>query len=157
MPASTENKVPAVLSNLYADSSVPKDCSGFFKAVIKKLGITGLNGQANDIINTIDSTPGSWIKIGAGAKAGTEASKLAGQGYFVVAILKGAEHADHRANGHLAVVLSTTTSEGYPYVIGGGGKTGQSDGSKAVRGVWRTVDAPNVRYYRSTGTFDQLK
>ena len=33
---------------------------------------------------------------------------------------------------------------------------GQSDGSKAVRGVWRGIDAPNVQYYRTPDSYPLL-
>ena len=54
-------------------------------------------------------------------------------------------------------MLPGPTKDGYPYVISGSTVAdGQSDGTKAVRGVWRGIDAPNVQYYRTTGKYPAL-
>jgi hypothetical protein len=151
------------LSGIYANADVT-NCSGYFKDVARALGILGPDkavpdDQANPIIDYISSHPEYWSKIDAGMAltATTEASR----GHLVVALLKGADHADHRAHGHLAIVLSLPLLDGYPHVICAGAPSGRSDGSKAVyasnyRGVWRKVDAPNVTYYETIATFPDL-
>jgi hypothetical protein len=96
-----------------------------------------------------------------GAEDGQKAANEAAKGYLVVAVLKGADHSDHREAGHVAIVLPPPTLDRYPYVICSGGKAGTSDGSKAVYtpkvgGVWTQVDAAHVKYYETKTTFPQL-
>jgi hypothetical protein len=155
----------AFLKDIYKTTE-PGNCSGFLKKVADTLGILGPNkavpdDRANPIIESIGSHPASWSYIGKGDADGVKAATEAGKGYLVVAVLKGAEHSDHREAGHVAIVLPLPTLDRYPYVICSGGKAGSSDGSKAVYtpkvgGVWSPADAPNVKYYETKTTFPQL-
>jgi len=162
---------PKILTDLYSDTSLRNNCSGYFKAVGKKLGVTLPDIQADPLIEQISSGSPGWVKIGSGTEGGNQAAQLAGQGYLVVALLKAADHYPFKLNkdtgkydiphpyhhGHLAIVLPGATKDGYPYVISGSiVADGQSDGSKSVRGVWRGIDAPNVQYYRTTDKYPSL-
>ena len=153
------------LKGIYATAEVG-NCSGFLKKVAKELGILGANkaipeDRANQIIEFISSHPDFWEYVGVGKKEGLKAATEASKGYFVVAVLKGSEHSDHREAGHVAIVLPPPMIDVYPRVICSGGKYGSSDGSKAVYtpmvyGVWTAVDALNVKYYKTKNTFPQL-
>jgi hypothetical protein len=163
--------VAPFLKELYSDSSLRTNCSGFFKAVARKLDLPLPDVQADPLIEQISNDGAHWIPLGKGTDAGTQAAAYAGQGYLVVALLKAAEHLPFKLNkttgkydiphpyhhGHLSIVLPGGTKDGYPYVISGSiVADGQSDGSKAVKGVWRGVDAPNVQYYRSSEKYPLL-
>ena len=153
------------LKGIYATAEVG-NCSGFLKQVAKELGILGVDkavpeDRANQIIEYISSRSEFWTYIGVGKTDGVKAATEASKGYFVVAVLKGSEHSDHREAGHVAIVLPPPTLDLYPYVICSGGKYGSSDGSKAVYtpkvfGVWKEEDAANVKYYETKTTFAQL-
>lgn len=147
------------LSGIYAGTD-PSYCNQFLIEVARQLGIKGgavPEDLANNIIDYISVHSEYWMKIGEGAKDGQNAAKYANDGYLVVAILKGKDHTDHRTNGHVAIVLPPPMLGDYPRVICAGSVAGRSDGSKAVRGVWKGVDAPNVKYYRTLNTFGELK
>ncbi|GDY10303.1 hypothetical protein LBMAG52_37910 [Planctomycetia bacterium] len=120
--------------------------------------------QADPLINNITVSGSVWIKIGEGTTSGSQAAQFAAQGYLVVALLKAQDHQPHKDgtpyhHGHLAIVLPDIPPAGsFPYVVSGSiVAEGQSDGSKRVRGVWRGIDAPNVKYYRTAKTYDLLK
>jgi len=165
-------QVPQVLKTLYDDKALQNDCSGFFKAVAKKLDVTTPKLTADGIIDYIsDPSKSDWIEIGKGIDAGRKAAEFAGKGYFVVALLKASEHLPFKKNpktgkydiphpyhhGHLSIVLAEVDKDGYPYLVSGSiVADGKSDGSKSVRGVWRGVDAPNVHYYRTSTTHADL-
>jgi hypothetical protein len=164
-------KVAKFLTELYGDASLRNNCSGFFKAVAKKVGLQMSDLPADALINEISASGNEWIKIGQGSEASGQAVQFASQGYLVVALLKAADHCPFKLNpktkkydiphpyshGHLAIVLPGGTSNGYPYVICGSiVAAGQSDGSKSVKGVWRGIDAPNVKYYRSANKYPLL-
>jgi hypothetical protein len=153
--------IAKILKEVY--DAKQNDCSGFFKALAQRLGLAGYdNLKADPIIDKIADPANGWEKLGAGATDGQEAAAKAGEGYLVVALLKAADHDPNRkdkktgkvvyqpyTHGHLAIIIPGPLKEGYPLVVSGSIVTdGKSDGSKAVLGVWRRMDAPNVQYYR---------
>jgi cell wall-associated NlpC family hydrolase len=118
------------------------NCSGFVKSVAKKLGIP-LPDTAN-ADGIVDFMASSWKKL----KSGEEAARLASTGTFVLAGLKGSEHAPARNNGHVAIVVSGALyKQKYPVVWGGSTGGAQSQGDKTVGEVWNTKDRDNVAYY----------
>jgi hypothetical protein len=163
--------VAKVLSELYADEKLRSNCSGFFKALVNgKLQMNMPDLQADALINYITVTGNAWVEIGNGPAKGVDAANYAAKGYLVVALLKAADHQPHKdgtpyTHGHMAIVLpDVPPANGYPFVVSGSiAADGQSDGSKRVyekgigRSVWRAIDAPNVKYYRTTQTFDLLQ
>jgi len=155
-------EIAKVLQELY-DSKLKNDCSGFFKGLAKRLGLSGYDNLVADaIIEKIADPATGWESLGTGSTDGAKAAASAGEGYLVIALLKAADHDPHRKNkktgeieirpythGHLSIVIPGTLKEGYPLVVSGSiVHDGQSDGSKSVLGVWRRVDAANVEYYR---------
>ena len=136
------------LTKAWGDVSLQSNCSGFLKQVAKEQGIT-LEGRANDIIEFIKT---HWELVPTAALA----AQAAADGSFVIALLSGPEHADHRDHGHVAVVLpgplqvrgSGETGGAYPLVWCAGGKGGKSDGTKTVGDVWMACDRNNVKYYK---------
>jgi hypothetical protein len=154
-------EISKILKDLYIANG--NDCSGFFKGLAQQLGLHGYDGLLADaIIAKIADPNGGWEKLGSGSDDGSTAAQSAAQGYLVIALLKAADHDARRTNkktgvveirpythGHLAVVIPGPLKEGYPLVVCGSiVQDGKSDGSKAVLGVWRRVDAPKVQYYR---------
>lgn len=109
------------------------DCSGFVKAVAAELGVT-LNGQANDIVDAIQTFP--WTK----AKDGAEAAVKASMGYLVIGGLKAA------TNGHVVVVVPGAVKDGkYPTAYWGSlGKVGKKD--TTVNWAWVVGDVDRVIY-----------
>ncbi len=165
----------AVLRDIYGrkDGSgklLADNCSGFVKETLKNFSISFSDGNADALIDQIAAPASEWMYLGKGAD-GAAAVKAAQAGYLVLAVLKAADHVqysidpvkktysvpNHRNNGHVSVVLPRADKDGYPYLISGSiVAAGKSDGSKSVRGVWRGVDAINVKYYRSAIVFGGL-
>jgi hypothetical protein len=154
MTNGSSDKAQAIRKSLektWLDVSVQTNCSGFLKDVAKDQGIA-LTGRANDIIASIIAT---WKLIPTSAIAAQEADN----GEFVVAVLRGPDHADHREEGHVAIVLpgpvqykGGDNGGSYPLVWCAGGKGGQSHGDKTVGDVWRPADRNNVKYYKYVQT-----
>lgn len=119
------------------------NCSGFVKAVAKKLGIPlPETVNADGIITSIS---GSWQKVSSGADAAQEAAT----GAFVIVGLKAADHTPARNNGHVAIVVSGKLyKQKYPVVWGGSTGGAQSQGDKSVGEVWNKSDRDNVVYYK---------
>lgn len=118
------------------------NCSGFVKAVAKKLGVP-LPDTAN-ADGIIDSISSSWKKL----ESGTEAARLASTGVFVLVGLKATSHTPARNNGHVAIVIrGKLYKEKYPVVWGGSTGGAQSQGDKSVGEVWNKSDRDNVVYY----------
>lgn len=97
------------------------NCSGFVKAVTKKLGIP-LPETAN-ADGSLDAISKSWTKL----ESGVEAARKAATGVFVIAGLKAADHSSARNNGHVAIVIDGELYKSkYPICwggsIGGGAK-----------------------------------
>jgi hypothetical protein len=153
--------IAKILEDLY-NSDLRNDCTGFFKGLAKRLGLPGYDHLGGGAILEKIADPGSgWEKLGVGSTAGAMAAAKASEGYLVVALLKAADHDPHRKNkrtgqieirpythGHISIVIPGPLEEGYPLVVSGSLiPDGRSDGSKAVLGVWRRVDAPKVQYY----------
>lgn len=118
------------------------NCSGFVKAVAKRLGIPLPETANADGIT--DAVANDWTAVASG----TEAARLAASGSFVLAVLKAADHKPSRNNGHVAIVVSGTLyKRQYPVVWGGSIGGAQSQGDKSVGEVWNNADRDNVRYY----------
>ena len=118
------------------------NCSGFVKAVAKKLGIyLPATANADGIVDHISTT---WKKLDSGA----DAARQAATGALVIAGLKAARHTLARNNGHVAIVVSGKLyKEKYPVVWGGSTGGAQSQGDKSVGEVWNKKDRDNVVYY----------
>ena len=109
------------------------NCSGFVKDVAADLGI-GLSGQANEIVDTIQTKP--WTVL----KSGAEAKEKAALGKFVVGGLKDSPH------GHIVVVVDGPLAHGkYPTAywgsLGGIGKK-----HTTVNWSWGKNDRDRVTY-----------
>lgn len=110
------------------------DCSGFVKAVAKRLGIQ-LNGQANGIIDFLESS-GNWVKLGISEQ---QATLYATQGYFAIGGLKATPH------GHVVVVVKSapqTHAVGYWGRLGGTGRK-----NTTLNWSWTHADLPKVHFY----------
>lgn len=117
------------------------NCSGFVKAVAKKLGVPLLDVNADGLVDAISQ---SWTKLADGSEA---ALKVA-SGVFVIAGLKAADHKPARNNGHVAIVVSGKMyRDKYPMCWGGSTGTAQSQGDKSIGEVWNRTDRDNVGYY----------
>lgn len=118
------------------------NCSGFVKAVAKKLGIPlPETANADGIIDHISL---SWNKLESGAEAARQAST----GAFVLVGLKSDRHNIARKNGHVAIVFGGKLyKEKYPVVWCGSTGGAQSRGDKSVGEVWNNKDRDNVVYY----------
>ena len=113
------------------------DCSGFVKAVAGDLGIV-MTGQANDIVDEIQTAP--WTKLADGVAAKGKADL----GFFVVGGLK------DTPNGHVVVVVAGPLAHGkYPTGYWGRlGGTGKK--STTINWAWDADDRDNVTYaYRT--------
>lgn len=147
-PVDKSQAIRVSLVKHWQDTSLQSNCSGFLKQVAKDQGIT-LEGRANDIIDFIFA---HWELI----PSATQAAAEAGKGAFVVAVLKGPDHADHRKEGHVAIVLpgapqpkgKGATGGSYPLVWCAGGEGGKSDGTRTVGDVWREKDRNHVKYFK---------
>lgn len=118
------------------------NCSGFVKAVAKKLGIPLPETADADGIAAVVSS--GWARVPSGG----EAARLASMGSFVLAVLKGGEHVPPRNNGHVAIVVSGELyRHQYPKVWGGSIGNAQSQGEKSVGEVWNRVDRDSVKYF----------
>ena len=110
------------------------DCSGFVKAVAKRLNIE-LNGQANGIIDFLESSP-NWENLGADE---AKATRYANQGYFVIGGLKANPH------GHVVVVVKSAPQAhavGYWGRLGGAGRK-----NTTLNWSWSRTDLPKVHFY----------
>ncbi|MGH8547081.1 MAG: hypothetical protein ACRERU_00450 [Methylococcales bacterium] len=119
-------------------------CSGFVKAVTKKLGIPiPETAIADDIVDTINI---SWKEL----ISGSDAMQQAAAGILVLAGLKSADHKPASNQGHVAVVVSgKLCREKYLPVWGSTGGA-KSQGEKSVGEVWNSIDRANVVYYAYT-------
>lgn len=118
------------------------NCSGFVKAVARKLGIPlAATLNADGIAAHVAA---NWLPIASGAQAAQEADK----GMLVLAVLKGGDHRPSRNNGHVAIVVSGSLYRGaYPMMWGGSIGGAQSPGTKSVGEVWNRTDRDLVKYY----------
>ena len=110
------------------------DCSGFVKAVGKRLGIQ-LTGQANTIIDFLESS-NAWQNLSADQR---QATLYATQDYFVVGGLKAAPH------GHLVVVVKSAPQAYAVAYWGRLGGTGRKN--TTINWSWTHADLPNVHFY----------
>jgi hypothetical protein len=109
------------------------DCSGFVKAVANDLGIV-MTGQANDVVDAIQTAP--WTALGDGVAAKSKADL----GFFVVGGLKDTPH------GHVVVVVQGPLAQG-KYPTGYWGRLGGT-GKKntTINWAWDPDDRDNVTY-----------
>ncbi len=121
------------------------DCSGFVKAVAADFGIN-LTGQADDIVDQMQSAPWQTLSDGPSAKA------QADSGNFVLAGLKGADHQPPRDHGHVVVVVTGALAQNkYPTAYWGTlGGTGRKN--TTLNWAWNATDRDNVIYAYQTLT-----
>lgn len=118
------------------------NCSGFVKAVAKKLGVP--LGETLNADGLVDAISSSWTKLASGKDAATEA----GLGKFVVAGMRAKDHAPSRNHGHVVVIVSGDLyRDKYPKCWGGSLGSAQSRGTKSVGEVWNRADRDNVGYW----------
>jgi hypothetical protein len=110
------------------------DCSGFAKAVARRLGIV-LSGQANSMIDSLEASA-RWINLGADD---TAAMTRANMGYLVVGGLKA------RGHGHVVIVVKAP-SVGYPTAYWGRfGSVGKK--RTGINWSWNRADLHRVHFY----------
>lgn len=121
------------------------NCSGFVKAVAKKLGI--LLPETANADGIADAVKAGWVMV----DSGVEAARQAGMGNLVLAVLKASDHTPPRQNGHVAIVVSGELYRSkYPKVWCGSLGSAQSQGELSVSEVWGQTDRDNVKYYAYT-------
>ena len=122
------------------------DCNKFLKAVSNSLGSNIPQDQdANGIVEFLDAGNG-WTKLADGD--GHAAKQMADAGNFVVAGLRGSEHADHRAHGHVSVIVSAALDpNGYPIGYWGSISPGVARKYTSIRKAWQQLDADKLHYY----------
>jgi len=120
------------------------NCSGFVKAVAKKLGVPiDETANADGIVDALDGSD-SWSKLATGK----DAASKAGLGTFVVAGLKSGDHTPARNNGHVVIIVSGDLYKGiYPKCWCGSIGSAQSQGTKSVGEVWSRTDRDSVGYW----------
>lgn len=117
------------------------DCSAFARAVAARLGV-GLNGLANQIVDTIRNSP-DWRVLADGAAAEQEAAA----GKLVLGGLRGDKQEHPEPHGHVVVVVAgLPLNRGkYPFAywgrLGGGGKKDET-----VNWAWTAGDRDQVTY-----------
>jgi len=110
------------------------DCSGFAKAVARRLGII-LIGQANSMIDALEDSS-RWVKLGADRKAAVTRAQM---GDLVIGGLKAHGH------GHIVIVVKTS-SAAYPIAYWGRfGAVGKK--RTAINWSWNKTDLPKVQFY----------
>jgi hypothetical protein len=138
-----ENKTKILEACKKEYESQKANCNYFVESVF--LGVTGvtLAGTADDLVEKFSSGDSGWQKVER-----PQAITDQGIGKFVVAALKSSDHSDHRAHGHVAVLVSGSLYQSkYPVVWCGGGSLGRSNGNKSVGEVWARSDRDNVKYF----------
>lgn len=120
------------------------NCSGFVKAVAKKLGVPFLQvGRADDIGDYLAKSA-EWTLLATTREAASKATA----GAFVVASLKSDQHSPKRSEGHVAIVVTGPLyRDKYPRCWGGSTGLAQSKGNKSTGEIWNTKDRDNVKYY----------
>lgn len=118
------------------------NCSGFVKAVAKKLGVPlKETANADEIVDEID---GSWTQL----PSGKSAAESAALGKFVVAGLESVGHTPARGNGHVVIIVGGKLyRDKYPMCWGGSIGSAQSQGTKSVGEVWNRRDRDSVKYF----------
>lgn len=117
------------------------NCSGFIKAVAKKMGVPlPATANADDIVDAIAA---GWLRLDSGA----DAAQRATTGSFVIVGLKSGDHSPARNNGHVALVVpGELYRKAYPMVWCGSTGGAQSQGTKSVGEVWNRTDRESVLY-----------
>ncbi len=115
------------------------DCSAFVRAVAGDLGIS-LTGNADEIVDKIRGADWSIVADGRAAKDAAES------GLFVLVGLKGADHHQPRAHGHVAVIVGGGLAHG-KYPTGYWGSLGGNPGAnKTINWAWTEDDRDSVLY-----------
>ncbi len=116
------------------------DCNAFAKAVASGFSVA-LNGQANDIVDQINSEAG-WSRLTDGAAAKVAAD----QGKLVIGGLKGGDMTPPAAHGHVVVVISGALASGkYPTAYWGQ-LNGVGRKNTTINYAWKAVDRDKVNY-----------
>jgi hypothetical protein len=115
------------------------DCDAFAKAVAGAFGVT-LNGQANDIVDQIQTAGWTRLADGSAAKAAADS------GMLVIGGLKGSAMTPAEAHGHVVVVVSGPIASGkYPSAYWGK-LNGVGRRNTTVNYAWKAADRDNVIY-----------
>ncbi len=118
------------------------NCSGFVKAVAKKMGASLPDQTADGLVTYMKN---NWTSV----KSGPEARTKAIAGTLVVAGLKSDEQKRCPNQGHVAVVVAGTLyREKYPKCWGGSTGSAQSKGTLSIGEVFATADRDKVGYYQ---------
>jgi hypothetical protein len=134
--------------NSWNESFIPglenkNNCSGFVKAVAKKLAVDMHDGTADAIVEYMENHP-LWRGLGDGL----EAQQKAHQGNFVIGGLKSSAHSPPRNSGHVVIIVGGALYRSkYPLCRCGSTSTAQSQGNKSIGEVWNRTDRDNVQYY----------
>jgi hypothetical protein len=116
------------------------DCNAFAKAVATGFNVT-LNGQANDIVDQIQTESG-WTKL----TDGVAAKSAADQGQLVIGGLKGSDMIPAEAHGHVVVVVSGVLANGkYPTAYWGK-LNGVGRKNTTINYAWKAGDRDKVVY-----------
>ncbi len=119
------------------------DCSLFVKDIAGELGIE-LTGNANQIVNTIQSD--GWEVLADGKKA----KEYADTGKFVIGGLKGSDQAKPNTHGHVVVVVSGPLAfDMYPTAYWGKYHRAENDNygrGDTVNYAWNREDRDKVIY-----------
>src|SRR5688572_8820548 len=118
------------------------NCSGFVKAVAKKLGIPiSHTANADGIVAEL---AGAWSEVSTGA----EAAQKAAAGSLVIVGSKGADHKPARTSGNWGIMVSgALCRRKYPRCRGGSIGGAQSAGTRSVGESWNRNDRDSVRYF----------
>jgi hypothetical protein len=117
------------------------NCSGFVKAVARKLGAPLVEGVADDLVADMAE---HWTAVDDGEKA----ADLATEGKLVVGGLKSGDHQPARSQGHVVVVVpGPLYHRKYPMCWCGSTGQAQSQGTKSVGEVWNRTDRDSVAYF----------
>jgi len=121
------------------ESALHGNCSGFVRKIALNLGVN-IEGDANRLCQKFTSkSDSSWHE----ATSYKHASELADKGFLVIAAKPEANR-----SGHVMIVVSGNTSDGYPRVFGGESLQSRSDGTvKCVRHCWVGCACKLVKYY----------
>jgi len=122
------------------------DCSGYARAVCRRLGIVIPDElAATGIVEWLRGPSSGFSRLADGV----EAKARADAGALVVAGLRGPDHNPPREHGHLVIVVSGPLAHGrYPTAYWGTlGGTGMK--STPLNYAWTSADRDRVAYFQS--------
>jgi len=115
------------------------DCSAFAKAVAAAFSIN-LTGQADDIADQLQQ--GAWEVLGSGMTA----KQRADNGWFVIAVLKGADNVPPQEHGHVAIIVSGPIAQ-QKYPTGYWGRLGGiGEKNKTINWAWNAASRDKVSF-----------